>query len=206
MSTSAAPASDTRNRILDAAWEKVARDGADASLARIAQDAGVSRQAVYLHFGNRGGLLIALLRRMDERSGIATLLRDALALPDPAARLETGLAAWLDYVPRIVPVARDLLRLKATDAEARAAWDDRMGELKLWMRALVASLQADGALAPHWSVDEARDFLWALVGVPVWLDLVEECGWPAAQARRRMLWAAQALLAEGDAPETGAEL
>ena len=36
-------------------------------MAEIAKAAGVSRQAVYLHFGTRGGMLMALVKRADRR-------------------------------------------------------------------------------------------------------------------------------------------
>ena len=41
----------TRDQILDGAWELIAEHGADVSMAQIAKHTGLSRQAVYLHFG-----------------------------------------------------------------------------------------------------------------------------------------------------------
>jgi AcrR family transcriptional regulator len=61
---------DTRARILEAAWERV-RDGGSAavSVKDIAAEARVSRQLVYFHYGNRAGLLTAMVRHRDETSG-----------------------------------------------------------------------------------------------------------------------------------------
>ncbi|MDH3426552.1 MAG: TetR/AcrR family transcriptional regulator, partial [Acidimicrobiia bacterium] len=50
----------TRARILDATWELVAEQGAGLKLSEVASRASVSRQAIYLHFGDRPGLLVAL--------------------------------------------------------------------------------------------------------------------------------------------------
>ncbi|MEJ2612245.1 MAG: helix-turn-helix domain containing protein [Candidatus Thiodiazotropha sp.] len=54
-------------RLLDAAWDLINIEGTDASLARIAKAAGITRQSVYDHFGSRGGMIVAMVRRVDER-------------------------------------------------------------------------------------------------------------------------------------------
>lgn len=155
-------------------------------MAEIAAAAGVSRQAVYLHFASRGGLLMALVKRADERFHIREDLEKALEVKDPAARLETWLRAWFVFAGKIHPVARDLVRLRASDADAAAAWEDRMGELQHWLRQLVASLKAEGALAPGWNVKDAADYLWTASSVPVWDLLVADCGWAKAKTAKRL--------------------
>ena len=56
---------ETRAHILDAAWQRVREHGpASISVRAIANDAGVSRQLVYFHYGNRAGLLNALAHRV----------------------------------------------------------------------------------------------------------------------------------------------
>jgi AcrR family transcriptional regulator len=63
---------DTRARILDTAWGLVRERGIDAvTVADIAAATGVSRQLLYVHFENRAGLLKAMARRHDVRSGFA---------------------------------------------------------------------------------------------------------------------------------------
>ena len=118
----------TREEILDAAWDLIAEHGADVSVAEIAGQTGISRQAVYIHFGSRGGLLTALVRRSDDRFGIREDFASAFEASDPRERLNGCLAAWLAFVVKIQPVATELIRLRATDADAAAAWEDRMGE------------------------------------------------------------------------------
>ena len=61
---------DTPERILDEAWALARRRGlAAVTMGEIAKVAGVSRQLMYFHFANRAGLLVAMTRRQDTRSG-----------------------------------------------------------------------------------------------------------------------------------------
>ena len=155
-------------------------------MAAICSAAGVSRQAGYLHFGSRGGLLMALVHRADERFAIRESLFEAFALPDPQTRLEASITAWLDFVVKIEPVASDLIRLRATDADAANAWEDRMAELRAWLTELVISLDKEGSLAPGWKVEDAAAYLWAAMSVQVWGLLRRDCGWADKRSRQAL--------------------
>ena len=96
---------------------------------------------------------------------------------DPKERLSETLNAWLDFVPKIYPVAKDLVRLRATDVEAANAWEDRMSDLRSWLLELMQSLQRDGALNTEWTPRAASEFFWAQTSVQVWGLLTEDCGW-----------------------------
>jgi AcrR family transcriptional regulator len=62
---------DTRTRILESAWKLLeAGGGSEVRMSDIAKDAGISRQAVYLHFPKRADLLIATTRYIDEVNDI----------------------------------------------------------------------------------------------------------------------------------------
>lgn len=172
----------TRREILDAAWELIAAEGAEVSMQDIAHAAGVSRQSVYLHFKTRGGLLMALVQRADERFRIREDLLRALSIESPRERLDESLRVWFAFAVRIRPVAIDLIRLCTTDPDAAAAWLDRMRELRGWERQLVASLREDRVLAERWSVDDATDYLWSTSSIQVWDLLVGDRGWSARHA------------------------
>ena len=174
----------SHQQILDTAWDLIAARGAEVSLAEIAKAVGMTRQSIYVHFGSRGGLLIALVRRTDEREEIFERFNAALAADEPADRLDACLAVWLDFVVVIRPVASDLIRLRATDPDAAAAWDDRMADAVGLFRKLVASLKKDGALAAAWSVPRATDYLWSACSVQAWSLLVDDRGWSEAAANR----------------------
>ena len=63
---------DTHSQILEAALARLrANQGASLTMAEVAAQAGVSRQAVYLHFADRTALLTALVRHVDEERGLA---------------------------------------------------------------------------------------------------------------------------------------
>ena len=71
--------SNTRDNILAATKSLVETISfADLSLARVAMEAGVTRQTVYLHFGSRSGLLLALVTWMDETGRFQALMAPAL--------------------------------------------------------------------------------------------------------------------------------
>jgi AcrR family transcriptional regulator len=176
---------DTRERILECAFELVRERGAPAvTVGEIARAAGVSRQLVYFHFANRAGLLVAMARHHDVRSGFTERTRAAAALP-AAEALEALLDSWHAYVPDILPVAQVLEAAVITGEDGADAWRDRMGALRETFRAAVDRLAADGRLADGWTVDDAADWAWARCQPSVWRHIVGERGWaPEAYARR----------------------
>ena len=121
---------DSRARILDTAWELVRERGVGAvTVADIAAATGVSRQLLYVHFENRAGLLVAMARRHDVRSGFAGRAAEAGSLP-PVEALERLLRLWFAYLPEILPVARALEAAAINGDEGGVAWRDRMGDLR----------------------------------------------------------------------------
>lgn len=185
----------TKSEILDAVWELMAERGSVISMTEIAAVSGVTRQLIHHYFGSRGALLTALVRRADERFEIWEAFDAGLKLMDPADRLRACLAVWLAFVPKIHPVATDLIRMRATDPDAEAAWTDRMSELRAFFVTLTKSIQRDGALADGWTARKAAEYLWASCSVQYWNLLVGECGWSQAEAEKTIqAAAARALL------------
>ena len=176
----------TRAEILDKAWDLVSEQGADAKISEIAKEVGVSRQAIYVHFNSRGGLLVELVKRADERFEIKEAFDAALALDGPKDRLIATLDAWLVFVPKIYPVAKDLIRLRDTDPEASMAWNDRMEDLRGWLLTLTQSLHRDGALKATWSPENASQFFWTQSSVQTWGLLRYECGWSEKEITKRL--------------------
>lgn len=80
--------SSARERILDAAVRRIAREGIDdARIARIATDAGVSSAAVHYHFASREALLAEALEHSYERAGDMRMLTGEDAPASATARL-----------------------------------------------------------------------------------------------------------------------
>lgn len=188
-------------RILDAASELVMANGAGVSLGEIAKAAGVSRQAVYLHFHSRGQLFFALVRRMDADADIRGRCRQALKAPDPVDALVEFTRTWLDFVVEVHPVATMLLAERHGDAAAWEAWTDRMAELRAGYALAVGRLAGAGLLAVDLGQPEAADLAVALVSVSVWEQLVVDRGWTPAQAQAQMTAALVATLVRAPAAD-----
>ena len=194
---------EARTRILEAAWNMIVQRGlSDSSMAAIAKTAGVSRQTVYLHFGSRAGLLVAMARHHDSTS---KLLARIVALRDqasPPELLDDYFGSWLDYLREIFPVARLLSVASVTDPEAALAWNDRMEELRAGIAGVMRTLREAGLLAEGWSIHEATDWTWSQTHVDAWRHLVDERGWESERAKARILATLRAsLLAPGNEPE-----
>lgn len=180
-----APGEETRVRILEAAWKDVRERGTvDATVSRIAGAAGVTRQLVYFHFGNRAGLLTAMARHRDEASGFADKAAASRRM-EPVAGLEHLLRAWCAYVPDILPVAIALEGALVAGDEGGVAWRDRMGELREALRIAVDRIRRRGLLAPGWDVDAAADWAWSRIQPTTWRHLVGERCWDPADYTER---------------------
>src|ERR687897_615330 len=179
--------SETRTRILEATWRlMVQRRGQDVRMRDVAEAAGVSRQAVYDHFGSRAALMVATARYGDEVRGLDERLRLYRATTAGVERLEAFVEFWGNYIPEIYGIARALLAARETDEAVAAAWDDRMGVVREACRDIIERLHRDGTLAPGWSREEAADLLWTMLSIRNWESLTLERGWPPNRYVARM--------------------
>jgi AcrR family transcriptional regulator len=189
-------AEQTRQRVLDAAARLFEARGYDgASIAAVAEEAGVSAESVYAHFGNKRTLLGDLMRHavrgddpapVPEQSGARALAAETdqheqlrLFAADIVLRLERAapLVAIITGAARSDPELAELLtRLHA----------DRMSNLGR----LVAALEAHGPLALD--TDEATETVWALTAPELHQALTRMRGWTR---RRYCDWLADSLAA-----------
>lgn len=183
----------TRERILTSCWQLLEADGADTRMSDIAKKAGVSRQAVYLHFPNRAELLIATTRHIDAKNNADARLEGSRAAKG-ADRLDAFIDAWGNYIPEIYGVARALLALYDTDPEAAAAWDERMTAVRGGCDAAIQALIEAGQLTDLFNRDRATDALWTLLSVRTWEQLTHTCGWPQSDYIAHMKRTAHAIL------------
>lgn len=169
---------DTRSRILDAAAALLEHDREKAvRMSDFAKAAGISRQALYLHFSTRAELLIATTRHVDRRNDVDALLAPSRAATTGRDRLALFIEAWGRYIPLIYGVGRALIAMRDSDEAAAAAWADRMGALREGCEAAIRALARDGALARGLSAHEATDLLWTMLSVENWEQLTRRCGW-----------------------------
>lgn len=168
----------TRDRILEATWRLMEeRVGQDVRMGDVAKGAGVSRQAVYDHFGSRAELMVATVRYGDGVLGLSQRLRRYRAADSGVERLEAYVEFWGNYIPEIYGIARALLAEREVDEAVAAAWDDRMRAVYDACRDIIERLRRDGTLAPGWPTDEAADLLWTMLSIRNWESLTRERGW-----------------------------
>ena len=170
---------NTRNRILKAALKLLeASQGKGVRMTDIAKRAGITRQALYLHFSTRAELLIATTYYLDEVKGAEERLVVSRAAQTGIERLDAFIEAWGGYIPEIYGIAKALLAMKDTDEAAAKAWDERMQDMRQGCEAAIGALNGDNMLSPDHSPNQATDILWTMLSVRNWEQLTIECGWP----------------------------
>jgi len=187
MSKATQRATQTRDRILATTADLLARpDPHKVLMADIASAAGLSRQAVYLHFKTRADLLIATARFIDEQEDLRARLRPSREAKTGRDRLAAYIEFWGQYLPRIEGVASAILKLQHEDDAAAAAWADRMMAMREGCEMAISALQADGDLRSTWTRATGTDALTAMLSCENWLQLVHENGWSESEYIERM--------------------
>jgi len=168
----------TRKRILQAAWDLLeTKQGSAARMSDIAKAAGISRQALYLHFDARADLLEATTRYIDEVKDIDQRLVASRTAPTGVARLHAFIETWGNYIPEIYGVGRALMADQDTDEAAAKAWQGRMDAVRHGCAAAIHAVNRDGGLLKGLSVEDATDMLWMLLSVRNWEQLRHASGW-----------------------------
>lgn len=177
----------SRTRILDAALLLLSeRGGADVSMAEIASAAGVSRQAIYLHFRDRASLLTALVRHADQRRGLDAGVAEVTRAASGVVAVQEMVRLQARMNPGIWAVARALDAVRRVDEDAEQAWQDRLQNRLTGCRGIVDRLAQEGSLRPGLDAATAADLLWTLTSLRTWEDLVQERGWSAQRYQRTL--------------------
>ena len=176
----------SRDRILRAAWNVLLESGPEIRLADVAKRAGLSLQAVYLHFGDRAHLLLEVLAWGDrelQRDELMARVRNAETGVEALDRIVEVHAA---YSPRIDAVARALEADQYRDEAVAAALRDRLDVRRAAHREVIARIADEGSLADGWTIDGATDVFSAVTMLGPWRELTEACDWSAEQYTERM--------------------
>lgn len=183
--TTSARASDTRERLVRAGLAVLER-GEPFSLVEIAREAGVSRQALYLHFESRAALAVAVAQFVDASFGLDEALAPVRAATSGQALLHSYarfVAKYNDCIQRVVRMA-DALR--QTDGDMAIPWKDRLAQRRAGGRAIAQQLADWGELTEGWTVETAGDWVCALASVKLWEELVLDLGWSRERFARTL--------------------
>src|SRR5919107_748432 len=175
----------TRTQILEAAralFEELGYYG--AGLEAVAKKAGVSRQAIYLHFPSKVELLTALHLHVFDTDVVPALRRnpitDAMTAWDV---LDATIAADVEIVARVWRIHESLTRGRRQHPEGDQTLLLRAGEHYDGLLDGGRRLERDDALPPTMPVDLFADMLWGLMNIGTFRNLVLARGWPLDQYR-----------------------
>jgi AcrR family transcriptional regulator len=159
----AATAEETRERILEATYQRLREAPAEAvSLDRVARMAGVARSTVYLIFGSRAGLFDALGQWLLDRTGVGRLV-EAVAQPDVRDHLRSARAASTEMYAAERDVYRALFSMTHLDPDAVAGATRKIeGGREGGLRYLAQRLRDQGILRVDVTVEEATHILWVI--------------------------------------------
>ena len=177
---------ETRTQILEAARAIFEELGYyDAGLGAVAKKAGVSRQAIYLHFPSKAELLTALHLHIFATDVVPALVRH------PITEAVSALDALDALIAVDVEVASKVWRIHEALAMARRQHPEveetlRPRELERYGQLLDLGrrLKREGALPPNLRVGTFADMLWGLINTGTYRSLVIERGWSLDKYRR----------------------
>jgi len=160
----------------------------------IARESAVTRQAAYLHFKTKRGLLLALVEHIDNSRDVFDRVEtiwksaDALSALAVAARVAAHTNAEVCRIGLALDAAR------RWDPDFEAAWQDRMQMRLARYSRLAKWLQREKSLGPGWSVRQAASFLWTATSISTYELLVHDMGFSARRYEALLLTTLQATL------------
>ena len=171
---------------MDAAIDLFAERGPEITLEAIAAQADVSRQTVYVHFGSRTGLILALVQHLDTHGPLPRLIEEVVQAPNALAAVEAVVRLHAEYSPVAYPVARIFLTNRHLDPALQVAWEDRMQARRGLYREIVERLANEHLLADSWTAQAATELVFAITSWQLWEQLVVDGGWSKADYRSRL--------------------
>jgi AcrR family transcriptional regulator len=177
--------SATRTAILDASrglFETVGYHG--VGLETVAKKAGVSRQAIYLHFDSKAALLSALHERVNEQD-VEPQLSKVWACADSLSGLDAFVTATANVAPKIHGLFVALESAARLEDIAHETFEPpRQGRRADCLR-MATWLGDEGRLAAGLKPTHAADVLFAIASIQCYENLVVTCGW---SVRRWTAW------------------
>jgi AcrR family transcriptional regulator len=193
----------TRARIVESAARRFVAEGyMKTTVADIAQDSGLSPQAVYLAFGSKAAILSAVFAAaadgQDDAEGERSWQEQLENCPDAASALDIALKRGTDFVERTGPI-HDVCLSAAADPEVAKLLED-LGQQRMahWHEVATLLARKEGFRSSQ-SVQRACGALYMVVGPEPWRALTKECGWSTQEWRDFIRQSARAYVLQ-DAP------
>lgn len=165
-------------KILDTTRTLIEERGFEAvTMAAVAERAGVSRRAIYLHFGSRTDLLVGVFNHIGEQDDLPGSLRELRKVDDPVAALDEYARHLSRFHVSVIAVSRAIERARHNDEVAARLWNQILRNWRNVTRPLAQRLADAGLLAPEWTVPAATDMLCALTSFELTEYLIVQRKW-----------------------------
>jgi AcrR family transcriptional regulator len=178
----------TRQAIVEAAARLWRERGLHAAgLGEVAAAAGVTRRTIYLHFGGKTALLLAVADQEERTAGLPELRARLLKARTPEEILERLADIQVQYVPRIYESIRLVHAARREEPAAEEVWNGRMRRRRATFRLLAAQIREQGRLAPGLTLDDAVMLIWVLTSPHMYEYLVVDGGWSLKRYRGHVI-------------------
>jgi AcrR family transcriptional regulator len=171
----------TRARILAAARELLP-GAASIPVDTIAEEAGVSVQTLYRHFGSKRGLLVAVIDSVQQDAGLYAEFEAVWRSPDG----ETALRRMIEATVRIWHRAWDVVefaeRARRSDPEIQRYLREIDGYRRSNLASITERLAVEGRLRSGLDAASAADTAFAMSLPAVYEELVQVRTWPLDRA------------------------
>jgi AcrR family transcriptional regulator len=168
----------TRAAVLSTARRLLEEGGFESlTMGAVAERAGVTRRAVYLHFSSRAELVSALFDYVADAEGLERSLALVWEAPDAAAALDEWAQHVARYHPRLLAVDRAVALESGRDPDAAAHRQLVMRRKLATCRRLIGRLADEGRLAAGWTVERAAEMLFYLDSGELVGGLLRERRW-----------------------------
>lgn len=177
-----AQAAATRDRILDAVVEVLAEGVDTLSIPSVAERAGVSIGTVYRHFGDKAGLLKALVPHAGKRSGI-----DIESIPETLEEVDDVVRKVYHHFENI----DDVLRAAFASRIGREARVLGSGERFELMKRMIHNIDPN---IPGDQADHLAKLVLILTTSDVYLQWKDRLGMDPEEAANEVMWAIRTVI------------
>lgn len=156
-----------------------------AGLGAIAKKAGVSRQAIYLHFSSKAELLTALHLHIFATDVVPVLQRHPITDAGTALdALDATIAVDVEVASKVWRIHETLAMARRQHPEVEETLRPREEERYGQLLDLGRRLEREGALPSKLRVGTFADMMWGLLNTGTYRSLVIERDWSLDQYRR----------------------